>query len=92
MVGHRCSGPGKATATPLSRRQAWWGKHRQPISRWTMTWRRKSSGPYAPEEEVIEADLGKAKADEEEAKAKTGVSVLRAHGRTWWSGAGNRLD
>ena len=38
-----------------------------------------------PEEEVIEAD-------EEEAKAITAASVLGAHGRTWWSGAGDRLD
>ena len=42
------------------------------------------------EEEVIEAELDKAKADEEEAHALAGV--LGAHGRTWWSGAGDRLD
>ena len=65
MVGRRCSGPWKATATPLSRCQAWWGKYRRPISRLTTTWRRKSSEPCALEEEVIEAD-------EEEAKAMAG--------------------
>ena len=54
------------------------------------TWRRKSSEPCVPEEEVIEADLDKAEADEEEAKAMAGV--LGAHGWTWWSGAGDRLD
>ena len=86
MVGRRRSGPGKATATPLSRRQAWWGKHRRPISRLTATWRRKSSEPCAPEEEVIEAELDKAEVDEEEAKAIAG-----AHGQTWWSGAGDCL-
>ena len=73
MVGHRRSG--KATATPLSRRQAWWGKHQWPISRLTATWRRKSSEPCAPEEEeVIEAD-------EEEAKAMAGfLGFMAGHG------------
>ena len=56
------------------------------------TWRRKSSEPCASEEEVIKAELDKAEADEEEAKAIAGASVLRAHGWTWWSGAGDRLD
>ena len=83
MIGHHRSGPRKATARPLSRRQAWWDKNRRPISRLTATWRQKSSEPCAPEEEVIEAD-------EEEAKAM--ASVLGAHGRTWWSGAGDHLD
>ena len=46
-------------------------------------WRRKSSEPCAPEEEVIEAD-------EEEAKAMAGF--LGVHGWTWWSGAGDRSD
>ena len=92
MVGRRRSGPRKATAPPLSRCQAWWGKHWWPISHLTATWRRKSSEPCAPEEEVIEAELDKAEADEEEAKAIAGASVLEAHGRTWWSGAGDRLD
>ena len=36
------------------------------------------------------AELGKAEADQEEAKAMAGV--LGAHGRTWWSGTGDRLD
>ena len=61
MVGPRRSGPRKATTTPLSWCQAWWGKHRRPISRLTVTWRRKSSEPCAPEEEVIEADEEEAK-------------------------------
>ena len=61
------------------------------ISRLTATWRRKSSEPCAPEEEAIEAELDKAEADEEEAKAIVGASVLGAHGRTWWSGASDRL-
>ena len=65
MVGRRRSGPKKVTATPLNRCQAWWGKHRRPISRLTETWRWKSSDPCAPKEEVIEAD-------EEEAKAMAG--------------------
>ena len=56
------------------------------------TWRQKSSLPGALEEEVMEAELDKAKADEEEAKAIAGASVLRAHGRTWWPGAGDHLD
>jgi hypothetical protein len=55
-------------------------------------WRRKSSKPCAPEEEVIEAELEKAEVDEEEAKAIAGASVLGAHGRTWWSGADDHLD
>ena len=55
-------------------------------------WRQKSSEPCAPEEEVIEAELEKAEADEEEAKAIVGVSVLGAHGRTWWSSADDRSD
>ena len=54
------------------------------------TWRRKSSEPCAPEEEVIKAEMDKAEADEEEAKAMAGV--LGAHGWTWWSGASDRLD
>ena len=78
-----------ATAPPLRQRQAWWDKHRQPISRLTATWRRKSSEPCAPEEEVIEAELDKAKADEE---AKAMAGILEAHGRTWWSGADDHLD
>ena len=57
-----------------------------------MMWRRKSSEPCAPEEEVIEAELDKAKADGEEAKGIAGASVLGAHGRTWWLGSDNRLD
>ena len=65
MVGRRRSGPRKAIASPLSRRQAWWGKHWWPISRLTAMWRRKSSEACAPEEEVIEVD-------EEEAKAMAG--------------------
>ena len=74
MVGRRCSGPGKATATPLNRRQAWWGKHRRSISRLTATWRRKSSEPCASEEEVIEAD-------EEEAKAMADfLRFMAGHG------------
>ena len=74
MVGRRRSGPGKATATPLSRRQAWWGKHRWPISHLTTTWRRKYSEPCAPEEEVIEAD-------KEEAKAMAGfLELMAGHG------------
>ena len=74
MVGRCRSGPGKATATPLSRRQAWWGKYRWAISRLTTTWRRKSSEPCAPEEEVIEAD-------EEEAKAMAGfLGFMAGHG------------
>ena len=74
MVGRHRSSPGKATATPLSRRQAWWGKHRRPISRLTATWRRKSSEPSAPKEEVIEAD-------EQEAKAMAGFPEFMAgHG------------
>ena len=40
----------------------------------TATWRRKSSEPYAPEEEVIEAD-------EEEAKAMAGfLGFMAGHG------------
>ena len=35
-------------------------------------WRRKSSEPCAPEEEVIKAELDKAEADDEEAKAMAG--------------------
>ena len=62
MVGRRHSGPRKAIAPPLGRRQAWWDKHRRPISRLTVTWRQKSSEPCASKEEVIEAN-------EEEAKA-----------------------
>ena len=58
----------------------------------TATWRQKSSEPCAPEEDVIKAELDKAEVDEEEAKAIAGASVLGAHGRTWWSGAGDRLD
>ena len=74
MVGPRRSGPGKATATPLSRRQAWWGKHRRSISRLTATWRQESSEPYALEEEIIEAD-------EEEAKAMAGfLGFMAGHG------------
>ena len=74
MVGRRRFGPGKATATPLSRCQAWWGKHRRPISRLTATWRQKPSEPCAPEEEVIEAD-------EEEAKAIAGfLRFMAGHG------------
>ena len=74
MVGRRRSGPGKATATPLSRCQAWWGKHRRPISRLTATWRRKSSEPCAPEEEVIEVD-------EEEAMAMAAfLGFMGEHG------------
>ena len=74
MVGRRCSGPGKATPTPLSRRQAWCGKRRRLISLLTATWRRKSSEPCAPEEEVIEAD-------EEEAKAMAGfLGFMARHG------------
>ena len=74
MVGRRRSGPGKATATPLSRRQAWWGKHRRPISRLTAMWRWKSSEPCTSEEEVIEAD-------EEEAKAMAGfLGFMAGHG------------
>jgi hypothetical protein len=92
MVGHRRSGPRKATTPPLSRRQAWWGKHRRPNSRLTATWRRKSSEPCAPEEEVIKVELDKAKADDEEAKAIAGASVLGAHGWTWWTGTGDHLD
>ena len=54
--------------------QGWWGKHRWPISRLTATWRRKSSEPCAPEEEVIEAD-------EEEAKAMAGfLGFMAGHG------------
>ena len=44
-----------------------------------------------PEEEVIEAKLDKAEADEAEAKAIAGASVLGAHGRTLWLGASDRL-
>jgi hypothetical protein len=40
----------------------------------------------------MEAELDKAEADEEEAKAIAGASVLGAHGRTWWSDAGDHLD
>ena len=68
------SGPRKATATPLSRCQAWWGKHLRPISRLTATCRWKYSDPWAPEEEVIEAD-------EEEAKAMVGfLGFMAGHG------------
>ena len=74
MVGRCRSGPRKATATPLNRHQAWWGKHRWPISLLTVMWRRKSSEPCAPEEEVIEAD-------EEEAKAMAGFpGFMAGHG------------
>ena len=74
MVGRRSSGPRKATATPLSRRHAWWGKHQRSISHLTVTWRRKSSEACAPEEEVIEAD-------EEEAKAMAGfLGFIAGHG------------
>ena len=74
MVGRHRSGPGKATATPLSRRQAWWGKHGQPISHLTMMWMRKSSEPCAPEEEVIEVD-------EEEVKAMADfLGFMAGHG------------
>ena len=74
MVGRHCSGPEKGTATPLSRRQAWWGKHQRPISHLTATWRQKSSEPCAPEEEVIEAD-------EEEAKAMASfLRFMAGHG------------
>ena len=74
MVGRRRSGPEKATATPFSRRQAWWGKHRRPISRLTAMWRRKSSELCALEEEVI-------KEDEEEAKAMADfLGFMAGHG------------
>ena len=74
MVVRRRSGPKKAIAPPLSRCQAWWGKHWWPISRLTTTWRRKSSELCAPEEEVIEAD-------EEEAKAMAGfLGFMAGHG------------
>ena len=74
MVGRRSSVPRKATATPLSRRQAWWGKHWRTISRLTTTWRQKSSEPCAPEDEVIEGN-------EEEAKAMAGfLGFMAGHG------------
>ena len=74
MVGRRRSGPRKATATPLSRDKLGRGKHRRPICRLTATWRRKSSEPCAPEEEVIEAN-------EEEAKAMVGfLGFMAGHG------------
>ena len=74
MAGHHRSGPRKATTPPLSRCQAWWGKHRRPISRLTATWRQKSSEPCAPEEEVIEVD-------EAEAKAMAGfLGFMAGHG------------
>ena len=74
MVGRRRSGPRKATAPPLSRRQAWWDKNRRPISRLTVARRRKSTYPCAPEEEVIEAD-------KEEAKAMVGfLGFMAGHG------------
>ena len=40
----------------------------------------------------MEAELDKAEADEEEAKAIVGASVLGAHVWTWWSGIGDHLD
>ena len=81
MVGYSHSGPRKATAPPLSRLQAWWGKHRRSISRLIVMWRRKSSEPYTLEYEVMKADLDKVEADEEEAKAIAGfLRFMVRHG------------